>query len=104
MPGRNRKNIRFPDDPRFFRGLIGWIGFRQIGVPFVRRRRAGGQTKYRYDRLIKLAFDTITAFSTLPSLCITLLASALAGLSLTFILAVILLRAFGAIALESWMW
>jgi glycosyltransferase involved in cell wall biosynthesis len=95
---------QFQEDPRFFRGLIGWIGFRQIGVPFVRRRRAGGQTKYRYGRLTKLAFDTITAFSTLPALCITLLASGLAGLSLAFTLAVVLLRAFGAIALEGWMW
>src|SRR3954454_21961088 len=75
---------QFQEDPRFFRGLIGWIGFRQVGVPFVRRQRVGGQTKYRYSRLIRLAFDTITAFSTLPALCITLLAGGLAGLSLAF--------------------
>ena len=95
---------QFQEDPRFFRGLIGWIGFRQIGVPFVQRQRAGGQTKYRYGRLIKLAFDTITAFSTLPALCITLLAGVLAALSLAFSGVVALLSAFGAIALDGWMW
>ncbi|MFQ3592421.1 MAG: glycosyltransferase family 2 protein [Gemmataceae bacterium] len=63
------------EDPRFFRGLVGWIGFRQIGVGFVRRPRIGGVTKYRYSKLIKLAMDNITAFSTLPSLAITMLAS-----------------------------
>src|SRR6516162_6214645 len=52
---------RFHEDPRFFRGLVSWVGFRQVGVPFIRCRRAGGQTKYRYSRLVKLAFDTITA-------------------------------------------
>lgn len=95
---------QFQEDPRFFRGLIGWIGFRQIGIPFVRHGRAGGQTKYRYSRLLKLAFDTITAFSTLPALCITLLAGSLAGLSLAFIVGVVAFWFCGAIALEGWMW
>ena len=95
---------QFQEEPRFFRGLIGWIGFRQIGVPFVRRRRAGGVTKYRYHRLLKLAFDTITAFSTLPALFITLLAGGLAGMSMALLVAVVLLWAFGAILLDGWMW
>ena len=62
------------EDPRFFRGLVSWVGFKQIGVPFVRRPRAGGITKYRYSKLLRLAFDTITAFSTVPALLITLTA------------------------------
>lgn len=60
------------EDPRFFRGLISWIGFRQVGVGFVRQPRAGGVTKYRYGRLLRLAMDTITAFSTLPAFLITI--------------------------------
>jgi dolichol-phosphate mannosyltransferase len=92
------------EDPRFFRGLISWIGFRQVGVPFVRRQRAGGQTKYRYGRLVKLAFDTLTAFSTMPALCITLLAGGLAALSMLVVAVVVILRACGALALEGWMW
>jgi dolichol-phosphate mannosyltransferase len=92
------------EDPRFFRGLVSWVGFRQVGVPFVRRGRAAGQTKYRYGRLLKLALDTVTAFSTLPALAITLLAGSLAGLSLLFIAVVGVLWAAGAVALEGWMW
>jgi dolichol-phosphate mannosyltransferase len=95
---------QFQEDPRFFRGLISWVGFRQIGVPFVRRGRAGGHTKYRYGRLIKLAFDTITAFSMLPAFCITLLAGGLAILSMILVAAVGLLWLLGVIALEGWMW
>jgi polyisoprenyl-phosphate glycosyltransferase len=95
---------RFQEDPRFFRGLIGWIGFRQIGIPFVRRQRAGGRTKYRYNRLLKLAFDTITAFSTFPALFITLLAGASAGLSVLFTLVVLCLWATGLAPMEGWMW
>jgi glycosyltransferase involved in cell wall biosynthesis len=95
---------QFHEDPRFFRGLVTWVGFRQIGVPFVRRRRAAGVTKYRYNRLVKLAFDTITAFSTLPALTITLLAWFLAFASGVFAAVVIALWATGALALQTWMW
>ncbi len=95
---------QFQEEPRFFRGLIGWIGFRQAGIPFIRNPRVGGETKYRYGRLLKLAFDTITAFSTLPALCITLLAGTLAGLSFAFIGCVVALRTCGVIALQGWMW
>ncbi len=95
---------QFEEDPRFFRGLIGWVGFRQVGVPFVRRQRAAGQTKYRYGRLVKLAFDTITAFSTLPALCITLLAAGMTVLSMAFIGLVTVLWACGVIAPAGWMW
>lgn len=95
---------QFQEDPRFFRGLVSWIGFRQIGVPFTRRPRAGGQTKYRYGRLIKLAFDTITAFSTAPALCITLLAFGLAAASAAFFGSIVLLWAFGIVMLKGWMW
>jgi dolichol-phosphate mannosyltransferase len=92
------------EDPRFFRGLVSWVGFRQMGVPFVRRERAAGRTKYRYGRLLKLAFDTITAFSTVPSLIVTLLAGGLAALSGLLLVVVLSLRAAGALALEGWMW
>ncbi len=95
---------QFQEEPRFFRGLIGWIGFRQAGISFIRNPRAGGQTKYRYGRLLKLAFDTITAFSTLPALCITLLAGTLAGLSFAFIAGIVALRTCGVIGLQGWMW
>lgn len=95
---------QFQEEPRFFRGLIGWIGFRQIGVPFVRRQRVSGVTKYRYHRLLKLAFDTITAFSTAPALVITLTALGLAGLSGAFLVTVLVLWASRAVVLEAWMW
>jgi dolichol-phosphate mannosyltransferase len=92
------------EDPRFFRGLITWIGFRQVGVPFVRRERAAGRTKYRYGRLLRLAMDTITAFSTVPSLAITLLAGGLALASTVFVAVMVGLWAVGSIHPEGWMW
>jgi dolichol-phosphate mannosyltransferase len=95
---------QFREEPRFFRGLVGWVGFRQIGIPFVRRPRAAGTTKYRYGRLLRLAFDTITAFSTLPALWITLAAGACAGLSALFVTTVAVLWLLGVVPMEGWMW
>jgi dolichol-phosphate mannosyltransferase len=95
---------RLEEGPRFFRGLVSWVGFRQVGVPFVRRERRAGQTKYRYGRLLKLAFDTITAFSTAPSQCITLAAGGCAALSAVLIAAVAGLWALGALHVAGWAW
>jgi dolichol-phosphate mannosyltransferase len=95
---------QFEEDPRFFRGLVTWVGFRQVGVPFVRKRRAAGYTKYRYGRLVKLAFDTITAFSTFPSLFITILAGLLMLGSTIFIAVVLILWATGTVVMQGWMW
>lgn len=95
---------QFHEEPRFFRGLISWVGFKQIGVLFVRQRRKAGFTKYRYHRLVKLAFDTITAFSTLPALCITLLAWFLAAGSFAGIGLAVLLWLVGALTPLPWMW
>lgn len=92
------------EDPRFFRGLISWIGFKQIGVPFVRRPRAAGYTKYRYSRLLKLAFDTITAFSTLPALIITLTALICFLLSGTLTTIVLSMWVIGSLTLPVWGW
>jgi len=51
---------------RFIRGLVSWIGYQQIGVPYERDERFAGNTKYPYRKMIKFAFDGITSFSNMP--------------------------------------
>src|SRR5262249_2488001 len=89
-------------DPRFFRGLVSWVGFRQTGIGFVRRPRAAGYTKYRYSRLLKLAFDTITAFSTLPALLITITSLVCMTASVALALVVVALWLVGVIEVPGW--
>lgn len=50
----------------FWRGLVAWVGFRQIGIEFVRKARAGGTTHYPFRKMIKFALDGITSFSVQP--------------------------------------
>jgi glycosyltransferase involved in cell wall biosynthesis len=51
---------------RFITGLVGWLGFDQVGVEVEHGARYAGQTKYSLWRLIKLSLNTITSFSYLP--------------------------------------
>jgi polyisoprenyl-phosphate glycosyltransferase len=58
------KTIRERD--RFVRGLISWVGFKQIGVAYARDKRYAGETKYPYRKMMKFALDGITSFSSVP--------------------------------------
>ncbi|HET8898639.1 MAG TPA: glycosyltransferase family 2 protein [Rhodanobacteraceae bacterium] len=57
---------QLPERQRFMKGLFAWIGFRQIGVPYQRDGRHAGRSKWNYPRLLNLAIEGITSFSTAP--------------------------------------
>ncbi len=51
---------------RYVRGLVAWVGFKQIGIEYEREERFAGVTKYPLKKMIKLSIDGITSFSTKP--------------------------------------
>ncbi|MFD0850351.1 glycosyltransferase family 2 protein [Sphingosinicella xenopeptidilytica] len=55
-----------PEHYRFVRGLVSWLGFRQTSVRYSRAERFAGTTNYPLSKMIRLAFDAITAFSISP--------------------------------------
>lgn len=55
-----------PERDRLIRGLRGWVGFKQIGVPYDRPERHSGHTRYRLGRRIEGALDGLFGFSRLP--------------------------------------
>jgi hypothetical protein len=48
------------------KGLFAWAGYRTAQVDYVRPVRAAGQTKFNGLRLVNLAIEGITSFSTAP--------------------------------------
>ena len=50
----------------FFRGLVKWVGFRQIGVPYKANPRVNGHSKYSFGKMLRFAVQGITSFSTKP--------------------------------------
>ena len=55
-----------PERNRYLRGLRAWAGFRQCGLVVERAARAGGESKYSYGALLRLALDGVFAFSIIP--------------------------------------
>jgi glycosyltransferase involved in cell wall biosynthesis len=55
-----------PERNRYLRGLRAWAGFRQCGIVVERAPRAGGESKYSYGALFRLALDGVFAFSIIP--------------------------------------
>ena len=51
---------------RFMKGLFAWIGYRQTAVLYQREPRQAGTTKWNYWRLLQLAIEGVTSFSTAP--------------------------------------
>ena len=51
---------------RFLRGLTTWVGFRSVAVPYKADRRFAGASSYSLRRMLRLATDGVTSFSTSP--------------------------------------
>jgi len=58
--------LSMPERDRFLRGMISWIGGRQVPIVYERDERHAGTTKYSYSKLLRLALDAITGFSARP--------------------------------------
>src|SRR5215213_1606865 len=58
--------LAMPEQARFIRGMVAWIGFRQVPLPYNRDQRFAGDTKYPFRKMVRFAFDAITGFSSAP--------------------------------------
>jgi len=58
--------VQMPERHRFIRGMVSWVGFRQVPFLYDRDKRFAGETKYPFRRLVHLALDGIAASSTRP--------------------------------------
>jgi glycosyltransferase involved in cell wall biosynthesis len=74
--------LSLPEQARFIRGMVAWIGFRQVPFPYDRAERLAGETNYPLAKMIRLAFDAVTGFSTAPLRFASHAGLALTGVSL----------------------
>ena len=58
--------LAMPEQSRFIRGMVAWIGFRQVPFPYDREERFAGTTKYPLGKMLRFAFDALTGFSSAP--------------------------------------
>src|SRR3989344_1045625 len=71
---------------KYLRGLIIWTGFKQTGVPFVRKRRFSGKSKADFLTVLKVASNGIFSFSYAPLRVVTFLGFILSILSFSMII------------------
>jgi dolichol-phosphate mannosyltransferase len=51
---------------QFLRGLMSWVGFKRVGIPFEAQDRGGGRTKYSLGRLLRFGITGVVSFSKKP--------------------------------------
>jgi glycosyltransferase involved in cell wall biosynthesis len=74
-----------PEQHKFLRGQIAWLGFKQSFVEYDRDARVAGKSGYSYKKLFQLAFDGITGFSDVPLRIATIMGFVVSGISLCLI-------------------
>jgi len=57
---------RLPEYHRFFRGMVVWIGFPSVMLPYKPGQRLAGKPKYSLKRMLRLASDGFFSFSLVP--------------------------------------
>lgn len=83
-----------PERDRFVRGMVSWVGFRQVGVPYRRDARLAGESKYPLLKMVRFALDGITSFSVQPLRAATWFGFAVSGLALVGIVYALVNRLF----------
>jgi glycosyltransferase involved in cell wall biosynthesis len=82
--------LSMPERDRFVRGMVSWLGFSQIGVPYRRAPRAAGSTKFSLFKMLRFALDGIFSFSILPLRLATWTGFAASALAIFGILVILL--------------
>jgi glycosyltransferase involved in cell wall biosynthesis len=61
-----RKLNSLKERGRFVRGLIPWVGFQETTIAYQPHERHAGSTKYSVRKMLLLALDAISSFSSTP--------------------------------------
>ena len=91
-----------PERDRFLRGMVSWIGFRQIAIPYQRSPRLAGVSKYSLWKMIRFAADGILSFSLVPLRMAIWAGIFTFGFSLIGIIYALVLRLFTSIWVPGW--
>lgn len=85
---------QLPESERFMKGLYGWVGFRQRGIPMTPPPRLHGTSSFNALRLVALSFDAMTSFTTTPLRLMALAGLCIAALSGFYGLYIVIERLF----------
>lgn len=55
-----------PEEPKFYRGLVNWVGYSKTYIPYVASPREYGHSTYTLRKMLELARMGITSFTMMP--------------------------------------
>ena len=94
--------LSMPERDRFVRGMVSWLGFSQVAVPYQRAPRMAGETKYPLFKMFKLAADGILSFSIVPLQLATWIGLASAMMAILGIVLILANRLFTRSWVPGW--
>jgi glycosyltransferase involved in cell wall biosynthesis len=83
---------QMPEHSRFLRGMVSWVGYRQVALEYERQERAAGHTKYPLRKMVRFALDAVFSFSVIPLRMATVTGLLITALSVLEILRVLYQR------------
>jgi dolichol-phosphate mannosyltransferase len=93
--------LAMPEQHRFVRGMISWVGFSQVPLLYDRDERFAGSTKWALRSLMGLTVDALTSFSIVPLRLATWLGLITAMLIVPLMI-YILVSWLSGVAIEGW--
>jgi dolichol-phosphate mannosyltransferase len=87
---------------RFLRGMVKWVGFKQVGLTYNRNERFAGSSKYPFGKMLKFAWDAITSFSSVPLRIVSYLGIFIAFLAFLYSLYVLYIKIYTDEAISGW--
>ncbi|HEX7484255.1 MAG TPA: glycosyltransferase family 2 protein [Candidatus Saccharimonadales bacterium] len=85
---------QFRESQRYTKGMFSWIGYKKKEISYDRDPRAAGETKWNYFKLLELAIEGITSFTTAPLRISTFMGIATSLLAFIYILFLVIRTMF----------
>ncbi len=73
---------------RFIRGVVSWMGYKKIGVPYTAQERTKGKSKYSLKKILSFALEGILSFSNFPIRMISFVGLIISSTSFIYIIRV----------------
>ena len=93
---------QFRESQRNTKAMFSWVGFHKKEILYDRDPRAAGETKWNYIKLVELAIDGITSFTTAPLRISTYAGIAVSILAFIYLIYLVIRTAFLGIDLAGY--
>lgn len=86
----------------FLRGLVPWLGFNQLAIPYTPNNRVHGNTKYSFRKMVALAVDGVVSSSLRPLQLSTYLGLFMAAFAMAYMIYAVIARIIYGLAISGW--